>query len=51
MTRSKKYQIKYYDSVGDIVAIRIYAEDKSHCLRIFRTLYGEYDIESIKEYK
>ena len=51
MILKKKYQLKYYDSYGDLVAIRLYAKDKPHCIGIFRAMYGEYDIESIKEYK
>ena len=51
METLRKYQLKYYDSYGDLVAIRLHAKDKQHCIRIFRTMYGEYDIESIKEYK
>ena len=51
MILKKKYQLKYYDSYGDLVAIRLNAKDKQQCIRIFRTMYGEYDIESIKEYK
>lgn len=47
----RKYQLKYYDSYGDLVAIRLHAKDKQQCIRIFRTMYGEYEIESIKEYK
>lgn len=45
----KMWQVRYFDSYGDKVAVLIWAKTKQSLLNKFRRDFGYYDIIDIKE--
>lgn len=49
MKQDKTFEVRYYDGVGDPVAIRLCAKSYVHAVRVFEADYGYYTIIQIKE--
>lgn len=49
--KDKTFEVRYYDGVGDPVAIRVLAKSYVHAVRVFEAVYGYYTILQIKEVK
>ena len=47
--KMKMWQVRYFDSYGDKVAVLIWAKTKQNLLNKFRRDFGYYDIIDIKE--
>ena len=45
----KKFQIIYYNSLGDLIAIQLKAKTEKQAYNKFRRDYGYYTIKSITE--